>query len=216
VATYDFDLFVIGAGSGGVRAGRMAASQGVKVAITEDRYMGGTCVNVGCVPKKLFTYAAHYGEDFDAQKQKVALGYITDVLRECYNGGHLKVAVQHEGETLYGFALLFIHPQHPATYLHKIFVHEPYRNNGLGTNILKNLTNSVSSVNLVCPDSKVDFYEKNGFRYVQPFQMPENDQFQLSKGLYSGLSVMTSSEDTMEAPIFFLNDNDLRTIAGLR
>jgi glutathione reductase (NADPH) len=68
VATYDFDLFVIGAGSGGVRAGRMAASQGVKVAITEDRYMGGTCVNVGCVPKKLFTYAAHYGEDFEDAK----------------------------------------------------------------------------------------------------------------------------------------------------
>ncbi|WP_186171532.1 GNAT family N-acetyltransferase [Vibrio chagasii] len=153
--------------------------------------------------------------DFDEQKQKVALEYISDVLRECYNAGHLKVAVQHEGETMFGFALLFIHPQHSATYLHKIFVHEPYRHNGLGTNILKNLTDSVSSVSLVCPDSKLAFYENNGFRHVQPFQMPENDQFQLSRGLYSGLSIMTSSEDTMEAPIFFLNDNDLRTIAGL-
>jgi glutathione reductase (NADPH) len=65
VSTYDFDLFVIGAGSGGVRAARMAAAEGVKVAITEDRYMGGTCVNVGCVPKKLFTYASHYAEDFE-------------------------------------------------------------------------------------------------------------------------------------------------------
>ncbi|MEH6628790.1 MAG: glutathione-disulfide reductase [Motiliproteus sp.] len=61
---YDFDLFVIGAGSGGVRAARMAATDGVRVAIAEDRYMGGTCVNVGCVPKKLYVYASHYGEQF--------------------------------------------------------------------------------------------------------------------------------------------------------
>ena len=50
---YDYDLFVIGAGSGGVRAANMASSYGVKVAIAEQRYLGGTCVNVGCVPKKL-------------------------------------------------------------------------------------------------------------------------------------------------------------------
>ena len=49
---FDYDLFVIGAGSGGVRAARMAAGMGARVAIAEDRYMGGTCVNVGCVPKK--------------------------------------------------------------------------------------------------------------------------------------------------------------------
>lgn len=48
---YDYDLFVIGAGSGGVRAARMAAATGAKVAIAEEKYLGGTCVNVGCVPK---------------------------------------------------------------------------------------------------------------------------------------------------------------------
>jgi glutathione reductase (NADPH) len=62
---YDYDLFVIGAGSGGVRAARMSATFGAKVAIAEDLYMGGTCVNVGCVPKKLFVYASHYSEDFE-------------------------------------------------------------------------------------------------------------------------------------------------------
>ncbi|MFT5484154.1 MAG: glutathione reductase (NADPH) [Halieaceae bacterium] len=60
----DFDLFVIGAGSGGVRASRMAATRGMRVACAEERYLGGTCVNVGCVPKKLFVYASHYREDF--------------------------------------------------------------------------------------------------------------------------------------------------------
>ncbi len=62
---FDYDLFVIGAGSGGVRAARVAASLGVRVAIAEERYFGGTCVNVGCVPKKLFSYAAHYHDDLE-------------------------------------------------------------------------------------------------------------------------------------------------------
>ena len=59
MARYDFDLFVIGAGSGGVRAARMAAKQGARVAVAEEKYLGGTCVNVGCVPKKLMVYASH-------------------------------------------------------------------------------------------------------------------------------------------------------------
>jgi glutathione reductase (NADPH) len=61
---FDFDLFVIGAGSGGVRASRVAASLGAKVAVAEDLYLGGTCVNVGCVPKKLYVYASEFGKGF--------------------------------------------------------------------------------------------------------------------------------------------------------
>lgn len=61
---HDYDLFVIGAGSGGVRAARMAAGFGARVAVAEDHYMGGTCVNVGCVPKKLYVYAAEFGKAF--------------------------------------------------------------------------------------------------------------------------------------------------------
>ena len=62
---YDFDLFVLGAGSGGVRASRVAASLGARVAIAEERYLGGTCVNVGCIPKKLLVYASAYSEEFE-------------------------------------------------------------------------------------------------------------------------------------------------------
>jgi glutathione reductase (NADPH) len=65
---YDYDLFVIGAGSGGVRASRMASSFGAKVAVCEDLYMGGTCVNVGCVPKKLYVYASEYSRHFNESK----------------------------------------------------------------------------------------------------------------------------------------------------
>jgi len=63
--TYDFDLFTIGAGSGGVRASRIAASYGAKVAVAEERYLGGTCVNVGCIPKKLLVYASEFSEAFE-------------------------------------------------------------------------------------------------------------------------------------------------------
>lgn len=62
---YDYDLFVIGAGSGGVRAARVAAAHGARVAIAEEYRIGGTCVIRGCVPKKLLVYGAHFAEDLD-------------------------------------------------------------------------------------------------------------------------------------------------------
>ena len=68
MAAFDFDLFVIGGGSGGVRAARMAAQRGATVALAEHagtQGLGGTCVNVGCIPKKLYSYAAHFAESFE-------------------------------------------------------------------------------------------------------------------------------------------------------
>ncbi|MEX0956218.1 MAG: glutathione-disulfide reductase [Rhizobiaceae bacterium] len=65
MASYDYDLFVIGGGSGGVRAGRVAASLGKKVAVAEEYRFGGTCVIRGCVPKKLFVYASQFSEHFE-------------------------------------------------------------------------------------------------------------------------------------------------------
>jgi len=64
MADYDYDLFTIGAGSGGVRASRMSSAFGARVAVAEDRYLGGTCVNVGCIPKKLMVYASEFAEEF--------------------------------------------------------------------------------------------------------------------------------------------------------
>ncbi|MEK9748652.1 MAG: glutathione-disulfide reductase [Pseudomonadales bacterium] len=65
MAAFDFDLFVLGVGSGGVRAARMSAGYGARVATAEAVHMGGTCVNVGCIPKKLYVYGAHYAADFE-------------------------------------------------------------------------------------------------------------------------------------------------------
>ena len=64
MTNYDYDLFVIGAGSGGVRASRMAAGYGARVAVAEERYLGGTCVNVGCVPKKLLVCASGFADHY--------------------------------------------------------------------------------------------------------------------------------------------------------
>ena len=68
MTAFDFDLFVVGGGSGGVRAARMAAQRGTRVAVAEaggTDSLGGTCVNVGCIPKKLYSYAAHFAESFE-------------------------------------------------------------------------------------------------------------------------------------------------------
>jgi glutathione reductase (NADPH) len=69
MSEYDFDLFVIGAGSGGVRAARVSASYGARVAVAEEYRVGGTCVIRGCVPKKMLVYGAHFAEDLkDARR----------------------------------------------------------------------------------------------------------------------------------------------------
>ena len=75
MAEYDYDLFVIGAGSGGVRASRIAAAHGASVAIAEEHRVGGTCVIRGCVPKKLLVYGAHFAEDMVDAKR---FGWNTD------------------------------------------------------------------------------------------------------------------------------------------
>ncbi len=79
-SSYDYDLIVIGAGSGGVRASRMATATGARVAVVEYQALGGTCVNVGCVPKKLFIYGAHYAEDFH---ESAGFGWSVD--SPCFN-----------------------------------------------------------------------------------------------------------------------------------
>ena len=78
---FDYDFFVIGAGSGGVRASRTAAALGARTAIAEERFFGGTCVNVGCIPKKLYTYAAqfsHHNRDAEAYGWQFATAPVFD------------------------------------------------------------------------------------------------------------------------------------------
>jgi len=93
----DFDLFVIGAGSGGVRAARVAAAYGAKVAIAEEHRVGGTCVIRGCVPKKLLVYGAHFAEDLD---DAAMFGW--DVPKKTFNWPVLRDNVLSEVDRLEG------------------------------------------------------------------------------------------------------------------
>ena len=68
MTAYDYDLITLGAGSGGVRASRMAAATGARVAVIESLRTGGTCVMRGCVPKKLLVYGSHFAHDFEDSK----------------------------------------------------------------------------------------------------------------------------------------------------
>jgi glutathione reductase (NADPH) len=94
---YDFDMFTIGAGSGGVRASRIAASYGARVAVAEERYLGGTCVNVGCIPKKLFVYASEFGDAFAD-----AAGFGWTAGKPSFDWPRLIANKNHEIERLHG------------------------------------------------------------------------------------------------------------------
>ena len=94
---FDCDLFVIGGGSGGVRAARMAAQRGARVVVAEAAALGGTCVNVGCIPKKLYSYAAHYAEAFEE-----AAGFGWTVGETHFDWGRLKAARAKEITRLNG------------------------------------------------------------------------------------------------------------------
>ena len=94
---YDYDLFVIGGGSGGVRAARMAAGTGARVAIAEEHRFGGTCVIRGCVPKKLFVYASEFSEIF-----KEAEGFGWTVGAAHFNWQTLRANKDREVERLSG------------------------------------------------------------------------------------------------------------------
>lgn len=97
MSQYDYDLFVIGAGSGGVRAARISASHGAKVALAEEYRVGGTCVIRGCVPKKMLSYGAHFAEDLS---EAASFGW--DVEKSKFNWAHLRDLVQKDIDRLEG------------------------------------------------------------------------------------------------------------------
>ena len=95
--SYDYDLFVIGAGSGGIATARRAAQYGAKVGIVESDRLGGTCVNRGCVPKKLMVYASHFPAGFEESE-----GYGWSVGNSSFNWNKMITAVNNEVDRLNG------------------------------------------------------------------------------------------------------------------
>lgn len=97
MSDFQYDLVVIGAGSAGVRCSRIASQLGAKVAVIENRYLGGTCVNVGCIPKKLFVYASQFPEVMSAAK-----GFGWQMEQHGFDWSHLRTAKTREIERLNG------------------------------------------------------------------------------------------------------------------
>lgn len=95
--SYDYDLFVIGAGSGGIASARRAAEYGARVGIVESGRLGGTCVNRGCVPKKLMVYASHFPAQFEE-----AQGYGWSAVESTLDWNHMVTAVNGEVTRLNG------------------------------------------------------------------------------------------------------------------
>ncbi len=124
---YNLDLFVIGAGSGGIRAARTAAELGARVAIAEPRQLGGTCVNLGCVPKKFLVYGAHYRDDLSE-----APAYGWSVREPAFDWGRLiankdaQVARlrQHYGRLLRAAGVTIIHGRARLVDAHTVAVDE--------------------------------------------------------------------------------------------
>lgn len=97
MSEFDYDLFVIGAGSGGVRAARISASHGAKVALAEEYRVGGTCVIRGCVPKKMLSYGAHFAEDLS---EAASFGW--DIENPVFHWDRLRDLVQNDIDRLEG------------------------------------------------------------------------------------------------------------------
>ncbi|WP_137887555.1 GNAT family N-acetyltransferase [Pseudomonas sp. 2FE] len=150
--------------------------------------------------------------DEDAEK---GLKVISDIFGSCYRLGHLQMAILSEGDELYGYAMIFMLPGTDLRYLHKIHVLYPYRGQGLGSILLRHLLTDPLSLSLICPPDKVPFYQRNGLRLDGPVAVPGGEGFSLSEGLYSGAVVMSNSPERRPAPIFMLNDKDIRAVFGL-
>ena len=109
--TYDYDLFVIGAGSGGVRAARVAAAHGATVAVAEEYRVGGTCVIRGCVPKKMLVYASHFAEDL---RHAARFGW--DIAGATFDWPRLRDIVQHDVTRLEGLYTQTLHNHNVRVY----------------------------------------------------------------------------------------------------
>ena len=118
--TFDFDLFIIGAGSGGVRAARVAAQHGAKVAVAEEYRVGGTCVIRGCVPKKMLVYGAHFAEDLH---EAARFGW--DIEGASFNWPRLRDIVQDDVTRLEGLYTQTLNSNHATIFAERATIAGP-------------------------------------------------------------------------------------------
>jgi GNAT superfamily N-acetyltransferase len=143
-----------------------------------------------------------------------AIRHVVGILEECYRAGHLKIAVSHEEDRLYGYAMFFVHPEPTMSrYLHKIFVFAPYRGHGLGGQLLNGVLHYSQGTSLLCRHDLVPFYERAGMEYKGNFTPPAAQQgFAFTREMYAGLAIMGTPGADGASPVFMLNDEDLQQL----
>lgn len=151
---------------------------------------------------------------FSEEATRKAIKHVVGIFAECYRAGHLKVAMSHENGCLYGYALLFVHPDpNVPRYCHKIFVFPDYRGHGIGSQILNALIEDPSDTALLCGYDLIEFYENAGLEQKGVFTAPGKQQgFALTQGMYADLVVMGTRGASVAAGVFMLNDDDVEAL----
>lgn len=152
----------------------------------------------------------------DEVQSLAAVDFVSNIFMEVYQQGGLKIAGMVQDRVLYGYAMVFAQPNapHMPVYLHKIFVMEQFRGQGLGRQMMESLADEFGAIALLCPFDKIGFYEALEFEQME-YERPQDENFRLSQSLYNDLVLMTNKAEAGSAPFFLLNDNDLYGALGL-
>lgn len=155
--------------------------------------------------------------DFTLDDTFRAIKHVVGIFEECLHAGNVRVIVSHLDGAIYGYALVFIHPDPKiAAYCHKIFVYEEYRGRGIGRQILSGVIQAFPKVVLICSPELCPFYAKAGLKNKGEFSVPQSQRFDLSSGLYDGLAIMSTVETSGSEPIFLLNNDDIRALIAIQ
>lgn len=154
---------------------------------------------------------------FTELESKAAIDHVIGILQECYRDGHLKVVVAQNEGYIHGYAMFFVHPNPSfSLYCHKIYVFEQYRGHKIGTQLLEGVLQNSQSTTLLCSHDLIPFYERAGLGYKGDFTPPAaSEGFAHTRGMYSGLALMGTVGAEGDAPIFMLNDNDVKNIISI-
>lgn len=157
--------------------------------------------------------AMHFMGFTEAQTLR-AIRLVVGILEECYRAGHLKIAISHESGRLYGYAMIFVHPDSTMPrYLHKIFVFKPFRGHGLGSQLLGGVLDDSLGTCLLCSHDLIPFYERAGLEFKGGFTHPSAQQgFALTRDMYADLALMGSPGAEGASPVFMLNDDDIKQL----
>jgi GNAT superfamily N-acetyltransferase len=153
------------------------------------------------------------------EKYLFSLAYIKSVLWECSLLGHLNVFMLSDefsptkdqpNRDFHGYAMVFSAPGFETAYLHHIVVKDKYQKQGFGGQLMKQIICTHPSITLVCNKEMIPFYEKYALTNKGLYNVPDGDNFKLSRGLYNGLHIMSLNGNPTQSLVFMLNDNDLK------